>query len=154
MQRSKLQKWRLHVPGIASSALDTWWLESIEGQEIAGSGLTAILRDYGRFGLFVLNGGVIDGKKIVPDNWFAEAGTIKIVAGKKVDYGYMWWIPDASANPVHEGAFLAEGIFGQFIYINPKENLVAVVWSSRPKPTGSNTINDEDFFAAVAKALH
>jgi hypothetical protein len=31
---------------------------------------------------------------------------------------------------------------------------VAVVWSARPKPTGTNTISDEDFFAAVVKALH
>jgi CubicO group peptidase (beta-lactamase class C family) len=66
----------------------------------------------------------------------------------------MWWIPDASANPVHQGAFLARGIFGQYIYINPQENLVVAVWSARPKPTGSSTVSDEDFFAAVVKALH
>jgi CubicO group peptidase (beta-lactamase class C family) len=138
--------------GMESDA--TWWLESVNGQEISGSGLSAVLRDYGRFGLFVLNGGVVDGKKIVPDNWFAESGTSKVIGGKKVNYGYMWWIPDASANPVHQGAFLARGIFGQYIYINPQENLVVAVWSARPKPTGSSTVSDEDFFAAVVKALH
>jgi CubicO group peptidase (beta-lactamase class C family) len=138
--------------GMESDA--TWWLESVNGQEISGSGLSAVLRDYGRFGLFVLNGGVVDGKKIVPNNWFAEAGTSKVIGGKKVNYGYMWWIPDASANPVHQGAFLARGIFGQYIYINPQENLVVAVWSARPKPTGSSTVSDEDFFAAVVKALH
>jgi hypothetical protein len=31
---------------------------------------------------------------------------------------------------------------------------VIVVWSARPKPTGMDTINDEDFFAAVVGALH
>jgi CubicO group peptidase (beta-lactamase class C family) len=137
--------------GMESDA--TWWLESVNGQEISGSGLSAVLRDYARFGLFALNGGVVDGKKIVPDSWFAEAGTSKIIGGKKVNYGYMWW-PDASANPVHEGAFLARGIFGQFIYINPRENVVVAVWSARPKPTGGETVSDEDFFAAVVKALH
>jgi len=138
--------------GMESDA--TWWLESQNGQEISGSGLSAVLRDYARFGLFVLNGGVIDGKAIVPENWFADAGSSKLIGGKKVNYGYMWWIPDASANPVHEGALLAEGIFGQYLYINPRESVVVAVWSARPKPTGSSTINDEDFFAAVVRALH
>jgi CubicO group peptidase (beta-lactamase class C family) len=138
--------------GMESDA--TWWLESPNGQEISGSGLSATLRDYGRFGLFVMNGGVAGGEHIVPEGWFAEAGSSKVISGKKVGYGYMWWIPDVSANPVHEGAFIARGIFGQFIYLNPKENLVIAVWSARPKPTGTNTINDEDFFAAVVKALH
>jgi CubicO group peptidase (beta-lactamase class C family) len=137
--------------GMESDA--TWWLESPNGQEVSGSGLSATLRDYGRFGLFAMNGGVAGGEHIVPDGWFAEAGSSKVIGGKKVGYGYMWWIPDVSLNPVHEGAFIARGIFGQFIYLNPKENLVIAVWSARPKPTGTNTINDEDFFAAVVKAL-
>jgi CubicO group peptidase (beta-lactamase class C family) len=77
-----------------------------------------------------------------------------MISGKKVNYGYMRWIPNSSANPVHEGAFLARGIFGQSMYLNPAEKIVVVVWSARPKPTGSDTISDEDFFAAVVKALH
>ena len=31
-----------------------WWLDSPNGREIGGSGLSATLRDYGRFGLFIL----------------------------------------------------------------------------------------------------
>jgi hypothetical protein len=138
--------------GMESDA--TWWLDSPNGQEIGGSGLSATLRDYGRFGLFFMNGGVAAGEKILPEGWITEAGSSKMIGGKKVNYGYMWWIPDASANPVHEGAFLARGIFGQSIYVNPGENVVVVVWSARPKPIGTNTISDEDFYAAVVKALH
>jgi hypothetical protein len=138
--------------GMESDA--TWWLESANGQEIGGSGLSATLRDYGRFGLFVMNRGLVGEEQILPEGWVSEAGASKIIGGKKVDYGYMWWIPDASANSVHEGAFLASGIFGQSIYINPATKVVVVVWSARPKPTGADTISDEDFFAAVVRALH
>lgn len=137
--------------GMESDA--TWWLDSPDGREIGGSGLSATLRDYGRFGLFVMNHGEVGNEQILPENWFSEAGTSKIVGGKKVNYGYMWWIPDSS-NPVHEGAFQAIGIFGQAIYINPAKHVVIVEWSARPKPTGATTINDEDFYAAVVKALH
>src|ERR1700733_7611871 len=131
----------------------TWWLESPDGLEVGGSGFSATLRDYGRFGQFVLNGGKAQGQDVVPAGWFSEAGRSKQVGGKTVDYGYMWWTYGPSANPIHQGAFQAEGIFGQFIYINPKERVVTVVWSARPKPTGADTIDDGDFFAGVVSAL-
>lgn len=132
----------------------TWWLESPDGLEVGGSGLSATLRDYGRFGLFVLGGGKAEDKAIVPEGWFHAAGSSKQVGNNPVDYGYMWWTYGPSANPVHRDAFQAEGIFGQFIYINPRERVVIVVWSSRPKPTGANTIADSDFFGAVVSELH
>jgi CubicO group peptidase (beta-lactamase class C family) len=130
----------------------TWQLESTNGMGFAGSGLFVTLRDYGRFGLFVLDDGVIDGRRVVPEKWFAEAGSPKVVGGKSVDYGYMWW-PTPKGDPIHVGSFGALGIFGQRLYINPTEKLVIVVLSARPKPTGSNVINDNDFFGAVARAL-
>ena len=132
----------------------TWWLESPDGMEVGGSGLSATLRDYGRFGLFVAEGGKANGQQVVPQGWYSEAGSSKNVGGKTVDYGYMWWTFGDSASPVHRGAFQAEGIFGQFIYINPREHVVTVVWSARPKPAGANTIDDADFFAGVVNALH
>jgi len=131
----------------------TWWLESPGGLEVGGSGLSARLRDYGRFGLFVLNGGKAGNEQVVPPGWFADAGSSKKIGAKMVDYGYMWWTFGTSAAPVHQGAFQASGIFGQSIYINPRERVVIVVWSARPKPTGSDTINDDDFFAAVVNTL-
>lgn len=137
--------------GMESDA--TWWLDSPNGQEIGGSGLSATLRDYGRFGLFVMNQGIAGGENVLPKGWVAEAGTSKTIGGKKVDYGYMWWVPDASANPLHEGAFFASGIFGQSVYINPRAKVVIVVWSARPKPTGSDVVDDEDFFSAVVRSL-
>ena len=120
---------------------------------LAGSGLGASLRDYGRFGLFVQQDGVIDGQRIVPEGWFREAGTAHVIGGKREDYGYLWW-PIPAGDPIHQGAFQAVGIFGQHVYINPHEKLVIVVLSARPKPNSSaEVVNDESFFAAVAKSL-
>ena len=130
----------------------TWWLESPNGMGLAGGGLAATLRDFGRIGLLVLNDGVVDGKRLVPKGWFDEAGSAKEIGGKLVDYGYLWWALPKD-DPIHAGAFQAIGIFGQHMYINRGENLVVVVLSARPKPTGSTVIDDPAFFAAVAKAL-
>ncbi len=130
----------------------TLWLESPGGIGLAGSGMGATLRDYGRFGLFVQQDGMINGKRVVPEGWFKEAGSAHVIGGKSVNYGYLWW-PMPAEDPIHQGAFEARGIFGQYLYINSKEKLVIVVLSARPKPTGSTVLDDAAFFAAVARCL-
>jgi CubicO group peptidase (beta-lactamase class C family) len=129
-----------------------WWLESPNGMAWGGSGLEARLRDFARVGLLAAADGVIDGTRVVPEGWFDEAGSGKEIGGKRVEYGYLWWtFPRGDA--VHDGAFEAVGIFGQHMYINRKKGVVVVVWSARPKPTGSTVVDDRAFFGAVVKAL-
>ena len=112
------------------------------------------MRDYGRLGLFLLGGGKAGGEQILPEDWVREAGSPKRIGSTTVDYGYMLWpIPNA-AGTTNEGAFEARGIFGQHIYVNPRENLVIVVWGALQKPIGNVGLNDNDFFAAAALALH
>ena len=137
--------------GMESDAL--WWLDSPNGQEIGGGGLSATLRDYGRFGLLLMNDGVAGGRRILPEEYVRDASSAKIVGGKKVDYGYFIWPIDAAAGSTNAGAYEAKGIFGQYIYVNPKEKVVAVMWGAQPKPTHQETIANEDFFAGVAEAL-
>jgi CubicO group peptidase (beta-lactamase class C family) len=136
----------------------TWWLESPDGLEIGGSVLSATLRDYGRFGLFLMNDGVAGGEKILPDGWVQAAGSAKVIGGKLVDYGYMIWplgtpVNSSSDGSSRDGAFKAQGIYGQHIYVNPRERVVIVVWGALPKPTGMEPIADKDFFVAATAAL-
>ena len=137
--------------GMESDA--TWWLESPGGLEVGGSGLSATLRDYGRFGVFLAKDGQADGERILPDGWVQEAGSPKVVGGKSVDYGYMLWPIANGKGTIHEGAFEAVGIFGQHVYVNPREQVVIAVWGALPKPTGKEVVDDNDFFAAAAEAL-
>ena len=134
----------------------SWWLDSPNGHEIGGSGVLATLRDFGRFGQFILNGAQIDGKKIVPDWWLADATSAKPLVGVNSPngYGYQWWTVKAEAGGVHEGVFMGRGIYGQYLYMNPKNNVVIVGLGARPKPTGKNAIDDLDFLAAVVQKLH
>lgn len=130
----------------------TWWLESPGGLEVAGSGFGATLRDYARFGLFFMDGGVIDGKRVLPEGWVREATSPRDVGGKCVEYGYMWWPVASPEGSFADGAFSARGIFGQYLYINPAKRIVIAVWSARAKPLGSEVILDNDFFNAVVAA--
>ena len=84
------------------------------------------LRDFGRFGQFVLEDGYINGAQIVPDDWFKEATQIHMPLWPGGGYGFGWWIFDANS-------FQAMGIYGQLIYINPSRNLVIAINSAWPE---------------------
>ena len=131
--------------GMESDA--TWWLESPGGLEVGGSGLSATLRDYARFGQFMLDDGIANGKRILPEGWVHDASTPKVVNGETVDYGYMLW-------PLGDNAYSAIGIFGQYVYVNPDKRVVIALWSAQPKPVDMSGIDTYDFLAALAKAVH
>jgi len=121
----------------------TWWLESPDGLEVGGSGLSATLRDYGRFGLFLLNGGVIDGEQILPQGWVEAATSRQQIGGEEVEYGYMLW-------PLHGRSYAAIGIFGQFVFVDPDRNLVVAMWSAQPKPLDRAGIDEYVFLEALS----
>jgi CubicO group peptidase (beta-lactamase class C family) len=143
---------RIWAPfGMESDA--TWWLESPEGLEVAGSGISATLRDYGRFGQFMLNDGVAGSTRVLPAGWVREATSPREIGGQRVDYGYMWWsVPDGRGS-FEDEAYSARGIFGQYIYVNPKRQIVVAVLSARAKPRGAEVILDNDFFNSVVETL-
>lgn len=131
----------------------SWWLDSPNGVEIGGSGFSACLRDYGRLGLFMLAGGLANKEMILPVAWSYEATTPKALRnGSLIPYGYLWW-PVTSRVGLQDAAYTAVGIHGQYLYINPRQNLVIVVWGAQPQPTGAAVIDDQTFFAAVSAEL-
>jgi CubicO group peptidase (beta-lactamase class C family) len=108
-------------------------LESDGGQEIGGSRAGIALRDFGRFGVFLLRGGVIDGKPVLPPDWIESAGRRAFVFDSETNrygatgYGYSWWIdPD--------GSMAAVGFAGQSLYVNRKAGVVIVTLSCQPQP--------------------
>ncbi len=120
-----------------------WWLESPDGLEVGGSGLSATLRDYARFGLFMLEDGVIDGESVLPEGWMSEAGSRKTVDGEVVEYGYMLW-------PLHGNSYSAIGIFGQFVFVDPDNDVVVAMWSAQSKPVGKEGVDEYAFLEALS----
>lgn len=110
---------------------DAIWMLDKAGLERGGCCMSMTLRDYARIGMFMIGGGMIDGKSILPDGYLEDATTNHVPAGKArqagASYGYFWW-------PMDDG-YRAVGIFGQGIYVYPEENLVIAVNSALPKAT-------------------
>ena len=58
----------------------------------SSSGLSLRPRDWAKIGQLVLNGGVWEGKQIVPASWIAQSTTAQIKAREPFSYGFQWWI--------------------------------------------------------------
>ncbi|MCD2137751.1 serine hydrolase domain-containing protein [Salinicoccus halitifaciens] len=122
-----------------------WWLDSPDGNEIGGSGFSAVLRDYARFGQFFLEGGKAGGRQVLPEGWTEMAGQpVTLENGETVNYGLMWW-PAWTEKSKENKAFQAVGIHGQVIHIDPKEEVVIAISSARPKPMGTQPVDDMSF---------
>jgi hypothetical protein len=145
---------KIWVP-VGMEADASWWLDSPGGHEVGGSGLLARLRDFARFGQFILEGARVKGESIVPEGWLAEATSAKPITGVtgKNGYGYQWWTVKPEAGKAHEGVFMGRGIHGQYLYINPAHRLVVAGLGARSKPVGKQAIDDLDFLAAIVEKL-
>jgi len=76
--------------------------------------------DFAKIGRLYLNNGNWNGKQIVPETWVKQSTKVDTENGSASYYQYQWWLPSLS------GDYMAEGILGQFIYINPDKNLIIV----------------------------
>ncbi len=103
------------------------WTLDRTGQELAGCCLQMTLRDFARFGQFVLDKGRINGESIVPNDWFKTATHIQVPLWPGGGYGYGWWI-------FNSHSFEALGIYGQMIHIDPARHLVVAINSAWPEP--------------------
>lgn len=101
----------------------------------ATGGLSTTARDLARFGLLMLQKGQFNGHRIFPERVATDIqnkGDKKAFAiGSHADlypggaYRNYWWIKNDD-----DGAYLAKGIYGQYIYINPKKDVVIVRFAS------------------------
>lgn len=137
---------------------DGYMTVDAKGTPYAGGGLSAGMRDLGRLGLLMLNGGNINGQRLFPKEVveniraggdkkaFAKAGYDALKGGS---YRSMWWV----FHNAH-GAFAARGVHGQTIYVDPAAEMVIVRFASFP--TAKNAQIDPTSlpaYQAVAKYL-
>lgn len=108
---------------------DAEWMIDDVGHEQGGCCLAVTLRDYGRFGQFILDGARIGGQPIVAVNWLADATRTQVPTGAGGGYGYQWWTRD-------DGTFEGRGIYGQTLHIDRARRLVIVLNSATEQPTG------------------
>ena len=112
-----------------------YWLMDDFGMELALGGLNVTMRDYAKFGWLFLNQGNWQGQQLVPKQWVIDSitpdaphvmpGQNNPHSSSSAGYGYQWWIPLGA-----DDEFAAQGIYHQFIYVDPDQQLVIVKLSA------------------------
>lgn len=115
----------------------TWSLDKEGGIEKTFCCINARARDFSKLGRLYLNKGNWEGKQIIPKEWVERSVTADTTTGVSY-YKYQWWLP-------HKNDFMAEGILGQYVYVNPDKNLIIVRLG---KDYGN--VNWEQLFIALA----
>lgn len=130
---------------------DATWNTDYADMELAFGFINAVARDYAKFGVLYLNQGNWNGVQIVPENWVMESVVpdsfhlLPENTGEGWGYQYQWWTPQDA-----DGEFLACGVYGQYIYVFPKQNLVIVKTSADPNMSDGESLAA---FRAIAKFL-
>lgn len=111
-------------------------------------GLNMTTRDYARVGLLAAQSGLWGGKQLVPAAWIGQS-TLRQAPGG-AGYGYQWWVPkDAPA-----GEFMAQGIYGQYIYVN-RDRGVVIALNAADRGFEDPGVEDANLamFRAIASGL-
>ena len=129
------------------------WPADPEGHEIPSGHLRVTPRDMAKLGLLFLRKGEWDGAQLIEAR-YVEAATARQAPGRPfpegVGYGYLWWVDDLACPP----AFFAGGHGGQYIYVVPAFDLVAVTTAdayadSRPFGRALRTVIESYVVRAV-----
>ncbi len=116
---------RLFEPlGIEGAA----WDQCPMGYDTGGFGLSIKTEDIARFGQFLLQRGMWEGRQLLPAAWIDEA-TAKHVDNSAthgnsdwgMGYGYQFW------RCIPEGIYRGDGAFGQFCVVAPKLDTVIAI---------------------------
>lgn len=136
---------------------DAYFTVDTTGVEFAGGGLNLTLRDMARFGEMMRQGGVCNGRQVVPRavvddirgggsrDHFALAGYTLLPGWS---YRGMWWVSHDD-----HGAYTARGIHGQAIYLDPAAEMVIARFASHPLGANAN-LDPTSLPAYRALALH
>lgn len=112
----------------------------MEGTARTAGGISVTPRDLARVGEMMRQGGMVNGRRIVPETWVrdtvATGGSLE--AWQRGTMAFLFpegryrnkWYQTGAAS----GAFCGIGIHGQWLYVNPQAEVVIAKMSSQPVP--------------------
>lgn len=104
------------------------WEQDPDGIDTGGFGLSITTEEMAAFGQLYLQGGVWEGRQLVPAGWVAAATAKQVPNGPhdwpewNQGYGYQFW-------QCRHGAYRADGAFGQYVVVWPEKDLVIAMTS-------------------------
>jgi CubicO group peptidase (beta-lactamase class C family) len=114
----------------AGMEADANWVLDKAGIERGGCCISATLRDYARFGLFIAKGDLGPAGTVLPPGWIDKARKpVRPVTDSGSGFGWCWWVRQ-------DGGYEAVGAYGQSVTIYPKDDVVIAVNAASRDPRG------------------
>lgn len=136
---------------------DASWLIDRSGLEAANCCINATLRDYGRLGMLLAQDGAWNGRELVPRDFMLDATDPARQpphlqprqATPYFGYGYQTWL-----YPFRTRTFVARGLFGQELIVQPESKVVIVITSALQQPdTPRPTMAERNSFVGAVLTL-
>jgi len=105
---------------------DYQWTADNNGLNWGYNSLYLTPHSMAKIGYLFLNEGTWERTQIVSREWVHEATRHRIDANLRDGYGYQWWVDD-------DGYYRALGYRGQFIFVIPDHDIVAVFTGGTPE---------------------
>ena len=99
------------------------WPSNPQGVTIGYGQIHMRPRDMAKFGYLYLNNGLWEGNQIISSRWIKDSIRKHVATNGLLDYGYQWWTTGS-------GEYGAMGYGGQFIFVVPHKNIIAVFTSN------------------------
>ena len=118
-----------------------------KARPLTGVGFNASLRDYARLGQMMLDNGRYNGRQILSQRWVKQATGephVPIAPTASTGYHHSWWTVPGQA------AYAANGVAGQYIYIDPATRTVIVKVSYTPSDAREANGEANAFFKAAS----
>jgi len=125
------------VWGALGGEHDAYIALDVAGSAQAESGVCSSLRDLGRLGLALARGGRLGGRRVVAPDWvrsIRRGGDVALFAARDEagilphgSYRRGFWVAHSGGRSV----FMALGIYGQMLYVDPQADVVVAKFSTQ-----------------------
>lgn len=109
------------------------WVKDPQGIHEGGFSISLNLEDMVKFGFLLLNEGQCKSNQVVSSNWIHEAKKpykqFEAEEDRTAGYGYQLWTCEITNSNTKIEYYYANGLYGQYIFIVPKLNIMAVAKS-------------------------
>jgi CubicO group peptidase (beta-lactamase class C family) len=110
--------------------------------------------------LVLEDGAAFTGRRVLPSGWRDLAGQPdsaatafgRLMPSSPAGYGYQWWVLPHGSTGIDAGASVALGACGQFIYVNPAEQVVIAAQSAWRQHRDS--YGEAETFTLIGAAVH
>jgi CubicO group peptidase (beta-lactamase class C family) len=129
------------------------WQFTPLGTAMTGGGLGLTSRDLFRFVELYRNGGVWNGKRVLPAAWVEASTRPQARIDENTEYGYLWWLKTYKVGDRSYRSYFMSGTGGNHVHVFPDQKLVVVITTTNYRERGSHEITDKLLTEKILPAL-